>query len=219
MSSNNNININESPSHFIVLDSVSRGNNTIEKISRSSRLDKYQVEQIVNDLVQQRLVTSAEKRGSFLSSLLGGRRTKVVLSITSTGLRLLNVKKQELEQKAAELHQWYNNGDRSQMQGFMDSNRMWIPMMLFSGIMNVMFFTSMMSFMGMALNPTESQMAADSGAGGGETSEGGTETSAEADSASSSSADGGSGGDVADTSDMGGMGDFGGFDGGGFGDF
>ncbi|MDQ3840858.1 MAG: MarR family transcriptional regulator [Thermoproteota archaeon] len=213
------MNINESPSHFIVLDAVSRGNNTIEKICRSSRLDKYQVEQIVNDLVQQRLVTSAEKRGSFLSSLLGGRRTKVVLSITSTGLRLLNVKKQELEQKAAELHQWYNNGDRSQMQGFMDSNRMWIPMMLFSGIMNVLFFTSMMSFMGMALNPTESQMAADSSAGGGETTEGGTETSAEADSASSSSTDAGSGGDVADTSDMGGMGDFGGFDGGGFGDF
>jgi hypothetical protein len=216
MSSNNNVNINESPTHFIVLDAVSRGNNTIEKISRSSRLDKYQVEQIVNDLLQQRLVTRTEKKGSFLSSLLGGRRTKVVLGITNTGLRLLNVKKQELEQKAGELRQWYNNGDRSQMQGFMDSNRMWIPMMLFSGIMNVLFFTSMMSFMGMALNPMESQMASESSAGG-ETTEGGSETSAETDSASG--ADAGSGGDVSDTSDMGGTGDFGGFDGGGFGDF
>jgi hypothetical protein len=34
--------------------------------------------------------------------------------------------------------------------------------MLFSGIMNVLFFTSMMSMMGMALNPTESQMAGES---------------------------------------------------------
>ena len=218
MSTNNNININESPSHFIVLDAVSRGNNTVEKISRAAKLDKNEVELLVNDLVQQRLVNSAEKKGSFLSSLLGGGRTKVVLNITNTGLRLLDVKKQELEQKASQLRQWYNNGDTSQMRGFMDSNRMWIPMMLFSGVMNVMFFASMMSFMGMALNPTESQMAADSSAGG-ETTEGGAETGAEADSASSSSADAGSGGDVADTSDMGGMGDFGGFDGGGFGDF
>ena len=38
----------------------------------------------------------------------------------------------------------------------MDSNRMWIPMMLFSGILNIMFFASMMSFMGMAMNPAES---------------------------------------------------------------
>ena len=216
MSTNNNTNINESPSHFIVLDAVSRGNNTIEKISRSARLDKHQVELLVNDLVQQRLVNSAEKKGSFLSSLLGGGRTKVVLHITNTGLRLLDVKKQELEQKASELRQWYNNGDTSQMQGFMDSNRMWIPMMLFSGIMNVMFFTSLMSFMGMALNPTESQMAAESGAGG-ETTEGGSETAVESDSVGSE--DAGGGGDVADTSDIGGMGDFGGFDGGGFGDF
>ena len=214
MSSNNNININESPSHFIVLDAVSRGNDTIEKIGRSAKLDKHQVELLVTDLVQQRLVISAEKKGSFLSSLLGGRRTKVVLNITNTGLRLLDVKKQELEQKASQLHQWYNNGDTSQMQGFMDSNRMWIPMMLFSGIMNVMFFTSMMSFMGMALNPTESQMAAESGAGG-EATEGGSETTA----AETGSEDAASGGEVADASDIGGMGDFGGFDGGGFGDF
>ena len=174
MSTNNNININESPSHFIVLDAVSRGNNTVEKISRAAKLDKNQVELLVNDLVQQRLVNSAEKKGSFLSSLLGGGRTKVVLNITNTGLRLLDVKKQELEQKASQLRQWYNNGDTS---------------------------------------PTESQMAAESGAGG-EAAEGGSETTSE-----TGSQDAGSGGEVADTSDTGGMGDFGGFDGGGFGDF
>jgi hypothetical protein len=137
-----------------------------------------------------------------------------MFNITKTGLRLLDVKKQELEQKVSELQQWYNNGDRSQMQGFMDSNRMWIPMMLFSGIMNIMFFTSMMSFMGMALNPMESQIAEDSSAG--EATEGGAEATADTD--STSSADAGSS-EGADMSDIGGMGDFGGFDGGGFGDF
>jgi hypothetical protein len=91
-----------------------------------------------------------------------------------------------------------------------DNNRSWIPFMLFSGIMNALFFTSMMSMLGMGLNPMESQMAQES-SGGSE----GADTTAETDT------DGGSGsnvdgtGDVVDT----GGGDFGGFDGGGFGDF
>jgi len=65
--------------------------------------------------------------------------------------------------------QWYNNGDRSQLQDFMVSNRMWMPMKLFSGIMNIMFFTSMMSMMGMAMNPMESQKAGGKGANTGST--------------------------------------------------
>jgi hypothetical protein len=73
--------------------------------------------------------------------------------------------------------------------------------MLFAGIMDILFFTSIMSMMGMTLNPMESQMAAESGGGG-------TDGAGETDS-------GGAGASEADT----GGGNFGGFDGGGFGDF
>jgi hypothetical protein len=146
------------------------------------------------------LIIRAETRGFF-----GNKKLK--LSITDTGIRLLNAKKQELEQKMHEVQQWYNNGDRSQIQDFMDSNRMWMPMMLFSGIMNMMFFTSMMSMMGMAMSPMESQMT---GTDSGSTTDGSEGNNQEG------SDIGGSGneGDVVDTG-----GDFGGFDGGGFGDF
>ena len=92
-----------------------------------------------------------------------GRRKKTEIRITETGLRLLNTKKQELEQKSVQIERWYNNGDRSRLESFMDSNRAWIPMMLFSGIMNAMFFMSIMSLTGMAMNPAESGMV-----GGGE---------------------------------------------------
>jgi hypothetical protein len=118
---------------------------------------------------------------------------------------MLNSKKQELQQQAEQLKQWNKNGNTAQLQSYMNSNnnRSWMPFMLFSGIMDILFFTSMMSMMGMALNPMESQMAADSGSGG-DGGAGDTETdSSEA------------GGSEADT----GGGDFGGFDGGGFGDF
>ena len=49
----------------------------------------------------------------------------------------------------------YTNRDRRGVESFMDDNRAWIPMMIFSGIMSAIMFASMMSFMGMAMNPAE----------------------------------------------------------------
>jgi len=153
-----NVRINESPNHFMVLDAIGRGVKTMDKIAKVARLDKAQVELIVNDLVTQRLVIRTEKRG-FLGKM------KVELTISHTGLQVLNTKKQELEKQWQQVQQWYNNGQTQQVQGYMDNNRMWIPMMLFSGIMNAMFFMSMMSFMGMALSPAESGLVGGEGAG------------------------------------------------------
>jgi predicted transcriptional regulator len=192
------VRINESPSHFIVLDAIGRGIKTIDKIAKVARLDKAQVELIVNDLIVQRLVIRTEKK-----SFLG--RTKVELTISHTGLQVLNTKKQELEKQWQQVQQWYNNGQTQQVQGYMDNNRMWVPMMLFSGIMNAMFFMSMMSMMGMALSPAESGLAGSEGAG------------AAADSGGDAGADDGGAGADSGGGDFGG-GDFGGGDFGG-GDF
>jgi predicted transcriptional regulator len=185
------VRINESPSHFIVLDAVGRGIKTIDKIAKVARLDKAQVELIVNDLIVQRLVIRTEKK-----SFLG--RTKVELTISHTGLQVLNTKKQELEKQWQQVQQWYNNGQTQQVQGYMDNNRMWVPMMLFSGIMNAMFFMSMMSMMGMALSPAESGLAGSEGAG------------AAADSGGDAGADDGGAGADSGGADFGG--DFGGGD-------
>src|ERR671923_2655934 len=152
------VRINESPNHFMVLDAIGRGVKTIDKIAKVTRLDKAQGELIVNDLIVQRLVIRTEKKG-----FLG--RTKVELTISHTGLQVLNAKKQELEKQWQQVQQWYNNGQTQQVQGYMDNNRMWMPMMLFSGIMNAVFFMSMMSLMGMAMTPAESGLAGDAGAG------------------------------------------------------
>ena len=190
--------ISESPNHFMVLDAIGRGVKTIDKIAKVARLDKAQVELIVNDLVMQRLVIRTEKRGFF-------GNTKVELTISHTGLQVLNTKKQELEKQWQQVQQWYNNGQTQQVQGYMDNNRMWMPMMLFSGIMNAMFFMSMMSMMGMALSPAESGLAGGEGAG------------AAADSGGDAGTDDGSAGADSGGGDFGG-GDFGGGDFGG-GDF
>lgn len=154
------IKVNESPNHFMVLDAIARGMKTVDKIAKVTRLSKPEVELIVNDLVTQRLIIGTEKKKFF-----GGTKTEFVIS--HTGMQMLNAKKLELEKQAQQIQQWYSNGQTQQMQNYMDNNRMWMPMMLFSGIMNMMFFMSMMSMMGMAMNSAESGFAGDGGAADG----------------------------------------------------
>jgi hypothetical protein len=151
------VRINESPNHFMVLDAIGRGVKSFDKIAKVTRLDKAQVELILNDLIGQRLVIRTEKKG-FL-------RTKVELTLSHTGLQLLNSKKQELEKQMQQIQQWQSNGQTQQLQSYMDNNRMWMPMMLFSGIMNAVFFMSMISMLGMAMTPAESGLAGGEGAG------------------------------------------------------
>ena len=189
---------NNNPTHFIVLDAIGRGIKDIDRIAKTTRLPRDEVELIVNDLSSQRLIIKEEKKRKFF----GGK--KVEAKVTETGLRMLNSKKQELEEQAQQLRQWQSNGNTTQLQSYMNSNRSWVPFMLFSGIMDVIFFTSIFSMLGMTMNPMESQMAAESG-GGAEDAATGSETGGE---------DSSQVGGEADTS-----GDFGGFDAGGFGDF
>jgi hypothetical protein len=45
----------------------------------------------------------------------------------------------------------------------MGTDKAWIPFLLFSGLLDVLFFASAMSFLGMAMSPQESSMAGDTG--------------------------------------------------------
>ena len=189
--------INESPSHFMVLEAIARGIDSIDKISDAVRKNKDEVSSIVNDLVIQRLATMVEKRRFF-----GGKKVKI--TITETGKNILGIKHEELKQSKQKLEQLYASGDKQQLQTYMDSNRSWMPYMLFSGLMNVLFFTSMMSFMGMSMTPSESAVADNSGSSSDASDTAGTDNQADAGGAS----------DATDTGDM--SSDGGGFDGGGF---
>jgi DNA-binding MarR family transcriptional regulator len=148
-----NVKVIESPKHFMTLDAISRGVEDAGKIAKVTKVDKAEVEMMLNDLATQRLVVVEQKKGLFGKKLLA--------HITDTGNRLLASKKEQLEEKAREFKAMYRNGDRRGMESFMGDNRAWLPMMIFSGIMSAVMFASVMSFMGMAMNPAESAMAGD----------------------------------------------------------
>ena len=186
----------------MVLEAIAQGIDSIDKISNAVRKNKDEVSSIVNDLVVQRLATMIEKRRFF-----GGKKLKI--TITETGKSLLGIKHEELKQNKEKLEQLYESGDKQQLQTYMDSNRMWMPYMLFSGLMNVLFFTSMLSFMGMTMSPSESLVADNSGSSSDASDTAGTDNQADAGGTSDST-------DTGDMSSDGGGFDGGGFDGGGF---
>jgi hypothetical protein len=183
--------INDSPGHFMVLQAIARGFDTVDKIAKETRKSEEEVKDIINDLVNQRLANKTEK-GRFF----GSKETR--FTITETGGSLLGVKQQELKQSQERLQQVYESGDKQQLQSYLDSNRMWIPFMLMSGIIDALFFVSILSFMGMAMSPSE-QAAVDSADTEGAAS---SDTSSGSDTGTDSTTDT-SGGDA-------------GFDGGGF---
>jgi hypothetical protein len=189
---------NESPNHFMVLDAIGRGMNTADKISTVTRLDKTEVELILNDLAVQRLVNRTEKRG-FL-------KKKMEFTINQTGHALLDSKKRELEQKTKDIKQAYGSGNTAQFQSFMGTDRAWIPFLLFSGLLDVVFFASAMSFMGLAMSPQESSMAGDTGGASDSTSDSASDSASDSDTAGQEDSG------TADSSSSGG----GDFEGGGF---
>ena len=53
--------INDSPGHFMVLQAIARGLDTVDKIATATRKSKEEVTAIINDLVNQRLANMKEK--------------------------------------------------------------------------------------------------------------------------------------------------------------
>jgi uncharacterized membrane-anchored protein len=87
-----------------VLDSISRGIEDAGKMSKVMKIDKAEVEIILNDLTFQRLIIVEQKKGLFAK--------KMQAPIMDTASRLLYSKKQELEDKARVLEAMFRNGDR-----------------------------------------------------------------------------------------------------------
>ena len=175
--------VNDSPNHFMVLDAIGRGMKTADKISTVTKLDKAEVELILKDLAVQRLVNRIEKKGLL--------RSKIEFTINETGHELLNSKKREFEQRTKDIKQAYGNGNTAQFQSFMGTDRTWIPFLLFSGLLDVVFFASAMSFLGMAMSPQESSMASDTGGDSGGATDSDSDTVGQDSGATDSSSSGG----------------------------
>ena len=132
------------PKDVMVLEAIARGQNNESKIAKSTRLTAFEVASIVERLIVRGLVERTEKKG-----FLG---TKTILKITDKGVQDLQTRKYELGEKWQKMVMLSKQGDKKQFEEAVQMNKSWIPAMMFMGIIDMMFFMSMLSLMGMTMH-------------------------------------------------------------------
>lgn len=145
------------PKDVMVLEAIARGQNNESKIAKATRLTAFEVASVVERLIMRGLVERTEKKGMF------GKKS--VLNITDTGTQELQARKYELQEKWQKMVVLTKQGDKQQFEQMVESNRSWLPAMIFMGVIDMMLWMSMLSMMGIAMNSVMPEGYTDAGQG------------------------------------------------------
>ncbi len=133
----------ETPNDVIVLSAIEQGAKKFDKIKKKTRFEKDELTSLLERLENNGLVTLVEKKGFF------GPKKELV--VTEKGIKELEARRFELQQSWDQMVTVWKGGDKEKIQQQIDSNRSMFPAMMFMGIIDMMMFSSMMSFMGLAM--------------------------------------------------------------------
>lgn len=133
----------EVPNDVIVLSAIDQGSKKSDKIKKKTGLSQEDVETLLSRLENNGLISTVEKKGFF--------GPKKEITLTEKGLKELDARRFELQQNWDQMVTLWKGGNRDQLQQQIDNNRSMFPAMMFMGIMDMMMFSSMMSFMGLAM--------------------------------------------------------------------
>ena len=134
----------QEPNDVIVLSAISRGAKKFDKIAKVTKIASSELNDMLQRLESRGLIVLTEKKGFF--------GPKKELNLTEKGNKELEERKFELEKNWNNMVTVWKSGDKQKLQQCMDDNRSVIPSMMFLGIMDMMMFSTMMGFMGMAMS-------------------------------------------------------------------
>ena len=170
------------PKEVIVLEAINRGAKKFDKIEKMTKIVGKELNEILEDLDKKGLVIVTEKKGFF--------SIKQEIVLTQKGQQELQEKRLELQKNWDQMVTMWKGGDKQKLQQYMDNNKSILPSMMFLGLMDIIMFSTMMSFMGMAMSsyiPAD-QMPAQTDSG--------TDASSDSDAGSDMGGDGGGNFDI-----------------------
>lgn len=129
-----------SPEAIIVLGAIKGGGKKFDEIKKISAIDGEKLNQILEELEKDELIQVETKKGFF--------GPKVEIFTTEKGTKVMEERIHSLEQNWSELKLLWQTKDKKKMQDYMDDNRSMFPMMMFFGVMDIMMFSTMLSFLG-----------------------------------------------------------------------
>jgi len=133
----------EEPTDVMVLDAISQGAKKLDKIRKKTRIEGNELDGLIERLEGKELITNIEKKGFF--------GPKKEISLTDRGVKELEERRFEMQKNWDQMVTLWKSGDKEKLEQHIDNNRSILPTMMFMGIMDMMMFSSMMSFMGLAM--------------------------------------------------------------------
>jgi len=151
------------PKDVIILSAISKGAKKFDKIEKMTKIFGQELNDMMERLEKNGFITVIEKKGFF------GPKKDIIL--TEKGHRELEERKFELQKNWNQMVTMWKSGDKQKLQQYMDNNKSFLPTMMFLGIMDIIMFSTMLSFMGMAMSsyipesqiPAEADTATDTG--------------------------------------------------------
>ena len=133
----------QEPNDVMILSAISQGAKKFDKISKKTKLDPQEVQNLLERLESKGFIIVVEKKGLF--------GLKKEITLTEKGSKELEEREFELQQNWNQMVEIWKSGDKQKLQQHMDENRSILPSMMFLGIMDMMMFSTMMGFMGLAM--------------------------------------------------------------------
>jgi DNA-binding HxlR family transcriptional regulator len=147
----------EEANDVIILSAISKGAKKFDKIEKVTKITGKELNDMLERLEKKGMITIIEKKGLF------GTKKEIVL--TQKGIKELEERKFELEKEWGQMVTMWKGGDKQKLQQYMENKKSLLPSMMFMGIMDILMFSTMMSFMGMAMSSyiPQEQIPADAG--------------------------------------------------------
>ena len=133
----------EEPNDVIVLSAINQGARKFDKISKKTKIGGDELNILLNRLEEKGFIALVEKKSWF------GSKKEIVL--TDKGNKELEERRFELQQNWNQMVSTWKSGDKQKLQQQMEEHKSILPSMMFMGIMDMMMFSTMMGFMGMAM--------------------------------------------------------------------
>jgi DNA-binding PadR family transcriptional regulator len=133
----------QEPNDVIILSSISQGAKKFDKILKKTKIDVQELNSLLERLEEKGFITTIQKKSFF------GTKKEIVL--TDKGNKELVERKFELQQNWNKMVEMWKGGDKQQLEQHMEKNKSILPSMMFLGIMDIMMFSTMMGFMGLAM--------------------------------------------------------------------
>jgi DNA-binding HxlR family transcriptional regulator len=132
------------PKDVMVLGAIKKGAKKFDKIQKETRIEAEELNKILEKLEERSLIRVETKKGLF--------GPKIEISTTEKGEKELSERIHELEQHWNQMTVLWKSKDKEKFQQYMDDNRSILPMMMFFGIIDIMMFSTMLSFIGAQMN-------------------------------------------------------------------